>query len=178
MYLYGWHGHKEGGENSHLSARSVTVVGKENAMARYQVQGSATYLKYWLLLKGISVLGVIAQHLQVGELLTGSWLCVYGFNMRVEKKLGGNDPYVGCLQRGVQLPHLEKNERGDSLEREFLAWNMCLTLIIKSLKKVHYWNTHPSCMHAFIHIIHSFILFIFLFIHSSKCWQIVCSFYC
>lgn len=69
------------------------------------------------------------------------------------------------------LPFLERNERGDSMERELLSCNTCLTLIINSVKK-------KSAIGILTHIIHPSIpLSIFLFIHTSRCWQIVRSFF-
>lgn len=86
---------KKSVKHSHLSARTVTVVDKKKVMVWYHVQSSAYYCDQSLL-KGILVLWVIEQHLQVGELLLGSWPCFCGFNIWVEKKLSRNDLSIGC----------------------------------------------------------------------------------
>ena len=113
-------------------------------------------------------MGVIVQHLQVGELLLGSWMCLCGFNIWVEKKLGekpllaaGDGESIYLTWRGMRE---ETQWEGNS------CLGMCHTLAIKSLKQsIIGILIHHACIHSSIPSVH---LFVFLFIPSFSCWQI------
>ena len=66
---------------------------------------------------------------------------------------------------GESLPFLERNEIACSMERGLLSWDMCLTLIVKTLEK------SPLLEHTHV-ILPSIHLSILLFIHSCRCWPI------